>query len=82
MTQNERNTRNMDAVEAVTGVRPTNLETLKALMQADAEGQMEWADLPVFGGEDPVDTLLVWSWDEKHLLMGNCADSLRIVERH
>lgn len=30
------------------------------------------ADLPVFGGPEPEDTTCVWSWDETHLLVGEC----------
>lgn len=30
------------------------------------------ANLPVFGGPEPEDTTCVWSWDETHLLVGEC----------
>ena len=41
----------------------------------------EWAELPVFGGTEPNCTIGVWSWDETRLLVGTCADDMRIVNR-
>jgi hypothetical protein len=38
-------------------------------------------DLPTFGGDEPKDTLEVWSWDETRLLVGTCAADLEIVAR-
>lgn len=38
-------------------------------------------DLPNFGGKEPEDTSEIWSWDEKRLLVGSCADEFNIVDR-
>ena len=38
-------------------------------------------ELPTFGGEEPADTNEVWSWDAERLLVGTCADDLRIMPR-
>jgi hypothetical protein len=32
----------------------------------------DFASLPTFGGVEPNDTTCVWSWDETHLLVGEC----------
>ena len=39
--------------------------------------------LPNWGeaGEDPDDTVEVWSWDKTRLLVGTCADDYEIVPR-
>lgn len=64
----------------------TNLDELCEAMRngdprcLDRDGQ--WVDsLPTFGGEEPTDTLEVWSWDASRLLVGTCADDLKIVDR-
>jgi len=38
-------------------------------------------DLPTFGGDEPDDTVGVWSWDAKRLLVGTCLADLEIVDR-
>jgi hypothetical protein len=38
-------------------------------------------DLPVFGGEDPEDTSLIWSWNETHWLVGACVAEMGIEPR-
>ncbi len=55
------------------------LEDLQALLNnANADERAEIAanpnlmsSLPVFGGIAPSNTMGVWSWDEKHLLVGD-----------
>lgn len=39
--------------------------------------------LPTWGtdGEDPDETIMVWSWDRTRLLVGTCADDYEIVPR-
>lgn len=64
----------------------TNLETLRNAMIANDPRTCDrfdgWGvDLPAFGGEAPANTLEVWSWDADRLLVGLCADDLRIVSR-
>lgn len=44
-------------------------------------GDIDWTDLPTFGGVEPASTDGVWSWDETHLLVGECASELRIIPR-
>lgn len=46
----------------------------------DQDGR--WVDpLPIFGGEEPADTMDIGSWDETRLLVGTCAQDLQIVAR-
>lgn len=47
----------------------------------DVAGEQDWTSLPTFGGEQPEDTRLVWSWDAARLLVGSCAAELEIVDR-
>ena len=48
----------------------------------DSQHPHQWStDLPTFGGREPANTMEVWSWDEKRLLVGSCAEDLEIVER-
>ena len=64
--------------------------TLAALMQAlrdtrsltsEEQDEINWTDLQTFGGDEPDSTLGVWSWDSNSLLVGTCADDLKIVSR-
>ena len=50
-------------------------------LPADAQAEIDWTDLPVFGGEEPDSTLEVWSWDIDSLIVGTCADDIKIVSR-
>lgn len=38
-------------------------------------------DMPAFGGDEPGCTAGVWSWDDTHLLVGDCARDLELVSR-
>jgi len=55
-------------------------ELMEYLRRAEGSS-VDWTDLPTFGGEEPRDTLGVWSWDEDSLLVGTCADDLEVVAR-
>ncbi len=64
--------------------------TLAALMQAlrdtrsltsEEQDEIDWTDLQTFGGDEPDSTRGVWSWDADSLLVGTCADDLKIVSR-
>lgn len=44
-------------------------------------GDLDWTDLPTFGGDEPRDTTGIWSWDAECLLIGRCASELEIVSR-
>jgi len=63
-------------------------DLMKALKVADASHDInyllidvEWDNLPTFGGEEPDDTSEIWSWDKDSLLVGRCADELEIIPR-
>lgn len=51
------------------------------LPDAPNDPGVDWTSLPVFGGTEPRDTECVWSWDATRLLIGTCANDLRIVDR-
>ncbi len=64
--------------------------SLNTLMQAlrdtrklsdEYQDAIDWTGLPVFGGDEPDSTAEVWSWDADSLLVGTCADDLKIVTR-
>lgn len=67
-----------------TGCTPTSLEDLAIALThaalAGADEAIDFSDLPTFGGEEPVDTCGVWSWDADSLLVGDGSD-LTIVPR-
>ena len=56
-----------------------NLNELMEEMKANED--LKWDDLPTFGGEEPEDTTGIWSWDEKNVLVGECAYDLEIITR-
>jgi len=61
-----------------------NLDDLLHVMQNHPdEYGTQWSDmeLPTFGGEEPEDTVEVWSWDEKRMIVGACSYELEIVDR-
>jgi hypothetical protein len=63
-----------------------NLEHLRNLMLTgdpstiDSHGQWR-SDLQNFGGPVPDSTYVTWSWDKERLLIGECADTLEIIDR-
>ncbi len=64
-----------------------NIKTLTDLLEylasltEEANNRVDWSALPLFGGDEPKDTELVWSWDVNNLLVGTCRDDLEIVPR-
>lgn len=60
---------------------PTNLKDLLTAIEAGMYTDTEMTELPTFGGDEPERTEGVWSWDATHLLVGTCADDMRIVRR-
>lgn len=74
----------LDAFRAATGLAPTTLDELAiALVDAariGADANIDYSELPTFGGDAPSDTLGVWSWDAESLLVGDGAN-LSIVPR-
>ena len=56
------------------------LRQTRALSPEDQDA-IDWSELPTFGGEEPADTQGVWSWDEDSVLIGSCADDLKVVDR-
>lgn len=59
----------------------TSLEGLLLVLRTQSVPEREWTRLPTFGGDEPRSTSGVWSWDATRLLVGTCADDLRIVPR-
>jgi hypothetical protein len=57
------------------------LDDLLAQIKSDALDDLDWSSLPTFGGEEPADTVKIWSWDETRLLVGTCADDMKIIDR-
>lgn len=58
------------------------MKNLTELYNAIKSGHVSLnAELPVFGGDEPKNTMMVWSWDEKHVLYGASVDSLRVLTR-
>ena len=43
--------------------------------------RIDWSDLPTFGGEEPSDTVGIWSWDPDNMIVGTCEDDIEIVSR-
>lgn len=58
-----------------------NLDELFELMKRDDPKLGDWSSLPNFGGDQPLDTSEIWSWDEKRLIVGTCSSDIEIVER-
>jgi hypothetical protein len=60
----------------------TNATSLNDLLSNIRRGDIDLSDnLPTFGGEEPANTLGVWSWDETSLLVGTCVSDLEIEDR-
>ena len=59
----------------------TNLDELCAYLRERREPDLDWTALPTFGGCEPEYDGPTWSWDQTRLLVGECADDLRIVSR-
>ncbi len=58
------------------------LESILALHEEGRADEIEMDSLPLFSGQASKRTLGVWSWDEKHLLIGDSGfDDLMIVKR-
>lgn len=47
----------------------------------DETGVCWRTDLPTFGGDEPIETDQVWSWDEERIIIGTCTDELEIEMR-
>jgi hypothetical protein len=51
-------------------------------LTTEQRAQVDMADLPLFGGEQPTHSIeAVWSWDATRLLIGEGWHDLRIVSR-
>jgi hypothetical protein len=58
------------------------IATLTELLDAVVAGRIELTDdMPTFGGHEPGCTVGVWSWDDTHLLVGDCVSELELVTR-
>lgn len=58
------------------------LQELLNRMKADDQDLGDWSSLETFGGEPPVSTAGVWSWNETHMIVGSCSDDVKIVSRN
>jgi hypothetical protein len=59
-----------------------DLDELFELMKKHGDNkEIDWCDLPTFGGEDIQHTVLIWSWDATRKITGSCADDLSIEDR-
>lgn len=47
----------------------------------DVDAEVDWSDLPTFGGFTPKATDEVWSWDRSRLMVGTCADDMELIAR-
>lgn len=58
-------------------------EMLQVLRDAPADelADIDLSRLPCFGGEEPTNTLEVWSWDAERLLVGTCPADFNIIPR-
>lgn len=54
------------------------LTILKSLEKND---DTDLTSLPTYGGDAPIDTAGVWSWDVSRLLVGTCAADFKIISR-
>ena len=55
----------------VLALKISSLSELFLLMLSGDLEDCDWSDLPTFGGDEPEDTMEVWSWDEDNLLIGS-----------
>jgi hypothetical protein len=51
-------------------------------LTSEEQDEINWTDLQTFGGDEPDSTAAIWSWDAANLLVGTCADDLKIVGRN
>ena len=63
-----------------------NLQMIELIRDDCAENntpldEVDYTDLPTFGGDEPADTSGVWSWNEQSLLVGSCLDDFEIIDR-
>jgi hypothetical protein len=76
------NYQKLTAIQHLTGVRPDSLRTLMwVLTNCPEAAQLDWSDLPTFGGNEPSDTVGIWSWDKNSVLVGTCAGDLSLEAR-
>ena len=64
-----------------TQTTPASLEALLEAVKAGAFSDREMTKLPTFGGETPINTTNIWSWDATRLLIGLGSDDFRIIDR-
>jgi len=54
---------------------------LEDLLEAMQHGTPDWSNLPSFGGDD-INEPGVWSWNETHMIAGECSQDVEIVPRN
>lgn len=78
----------MNTTEARTNISAaTSLTTLMRALRdtrnlaGEERDEIDWTSLHTFGGAEPASTIGVWSWDAGSLLVGTCADDIKIICR-
>jgi hypothetical protein len=59
------------------------MKKLNRFLDELKSGEFSLTKMPYFGGEKPINNtgLKVWSWDETHVIVGDCVESIKIVTR-
>lgn len=70
----------MTTFNKATAAAKTLEDVLAIITDRQYDGE-DFTSMPTFGGSEPADTQGVWSWDEKRLIVGSCADDFEIVDR-
>jgi hypothetical protein len=79
---------NLDNFNEKHNTRITNLNELFEFLKNVNEHKhwnyaenIDYSDLPTFGGIEPRDTTAIWSWDENNLIIGECKNYLELIDR-
>jgi hypothetical protein len=73
--------RTLDALLVVLTEHPDSLATASTFGLPTADGAIDWASLPTFGGEEPQDTGEVWSWDATRVMLGAGGGDVYLADR-
>lgn len=70
----------VNAARSLTDLRETVQRELAA-MDEQHRKNADLSNLPTYGGDEPRDTYLVWSWDADSLLVGESPSDWKIISR-
>lgn len=56
-------------------------ELFRLMKRFSFDGNLDWTDLPTFGGPDIQDTNCIWSWDPTRRIVGECSENLVLCDR-